>query len=126
MATDCGRDTAANFKLTAHAEAARTQHSHQVREDVVGDFLVEGSDVAEAPQVELQALQLDALLIWHVVDQDRGKVGLAGLRADTRKLRALELNLVVATRLGIREGIEDGTIKRCWFWRRHAASEAGP
>ncbi len=110
MATDRGRNATANLKLPAHTETPRTQQMHQIGKDVVRHLLVEGPDIAKAPQVELEALQLDAVLIWHIVDQDRGKVWLARLWTDTGELRALKLDLVVATRLGIRKGIKDGTV----------------
>ena len=69
---------------------------HQVVEDRVGDVLVKNALVAEALQVELQALQLDALLVGRVRDRERAEVGLAGLRAHRRELRRDDLDLVIA------------------------------
>ena len=49
--------------------------------------------VAEAPQVELQALALDAPLARHVLDLDGRHVGLAGDRAHRRQLLGREADL---------------------------------
>ena len=65
----------------------------------VGDGLVERALVAEAPQVQLQALELDEQLVGHVGDAHRGEVGLAGHRAQAGELVGLADDLVVAPRL---------------------------
>ena len=66
-------------------------------EDLAGDLrrqrLGEHRAVAEAPQVELEALALDAPLARHVDDLDRRDVGLAGDRAHRRQLLGGEAHL---------------------------------
>ena len=54
----------------------------QIREDAVGDVLVEGALVAKRPGIELQRLEFDAALVGDVFDQDLGEIRLAGLRAE--------------------------------------------
>ena len=49
----------------------------EVIADLIRDRFVERAFVAVAPQVELQALELDAQLVRHVVDEDRGEIRLA-------------------------------------------------
>ena len=52
--------------------------------------------LAVAPQVQLQALQLDDLRAWGVADGERREVGLAGHWTDARELGADALDLVIA------------------------------
>ena len=67
----------------------------QVLHDHVDAILVEVAMVAEAEQVQLQALALHHAHVGHVGDVDSGEVGLAGDRAQRRELRAVELHEVV-------------------------------
>src|SRR5205814_8196405 len=93
-------------EVAHHLTPARLQRAHQVVEDTVGDRLVECSFVAEAPQVELERLQLDAELVGHVGDADGGEIRLARHRAQAGELRALEADFIIPLRLGIRESLE--------------------
>ena len=54
---------------------------HDVVADPVRHRFVERALIAIAPQVELQALELDAQRVRNVIDEDRGEIGLAGDRA---------------------------------------------
>ena len=63
--------------------------------------------VAEAEQVQLQALALDHALARHVGDVDRGKVGLPRDRAQAGELGAVELYEVVVARMLVLERLED-------------------
>ena len=90
-----GVDPAAHVEVTLHSHAARCDLRHEVVEDPIRHGLVEVPLVAEGPQIELEALQLDTLGLRHVADADRREVRLPGLRAQTGELRALEVDLVV-------------------------------
>ena len=68
--------------------------------------LVERPGVAVGPEVELERLELDALLVRHVADLDGGEVGLAGARAQARELGAIERNEIVPFGMGIGEDFE--------------------
>src|SRR5207249_4563575 len=103
LGDDHGVDAAADREVPLHPEVARREHGDQVVEDAVGDRLVEVALVAERPQVQLERLQLDALLAGDVADAEGGEVGLAGERAEAGELRALEAHLVAAPRVGVRE-----------------------
>src|SRR5439155_17032442 len=85
--------------------------------------------VAVAPQVQLQALQLDAGLIGNVDDADGGEVGLPRHRAHAGEFRAFEADFVVSSRAGIREGSQ-GLAWFCHLSRLqvgfHRASHGGP
>jgi hypothetical protein len=74
----------------------RLDDGDQVVHDFIGDVLVEDSLVAEALQVDLQALELDAFFVGRVGDRDGAEVGLAGLRADRGELGRDDFDLVIA------------------------------
>src|SRR6185295_20118791 len=56
-------DAAAHLEVPHDRHAPRREQRHEIAEDAIGDRLVEVSFVAEGPEVELQALQLDAQLV---------------------------------------------------------------
>src|SRR5690606_40421805 len=75
---------------------------HQVVEDLVGHRLVESPFVAVAPEVELEALELHALLVGDVTDLDVREIRLARQRAEASELRRVEGDLVEADRKSTR------------------------
>ena len=66
--------------------------------------------VAEAEQVQLQALALDHALARHISDVNRGEVGLPRDRAQAGELGAVELHKVVIARVLVLEGLEDARV----------------
>ncbi len=62
--------------------------------------------VAKAVDVELEALQLDDMLIGHEVDHDGGEIWIAGARAEARELRNLEVDHVVALAAWVRPRLQ--------------------
>ena len=84
------------------------QRLDEIVEDHVGHVLVEDPPVAERDEVELQALQLYAEAVGDVGDPDRPEVGLAGLRAHGRELRAGMDDRVVTAGMAVGEGLEVG------------------
>jgi hypothetical protein len=99
-------DPTAHHEVALDRQAARLRRGDEVVDDLVGDGLVERALVAVRPQVELQALELDAQLIRHVADAQRGEVRLARARAQARELRALEADLVIAPGVGVGKRLE--------------------
>src|SRR5690349_2587226 len=103
---DGGRDPTPHPEPAGDPERSRGHRGHQVVANAVGHSLVERAFIAIAPQVQLEALELDAQLIGHVVDQDRCEIRLPGHRAQARELGALELDMVVAPRPGVCERLQ--------------------
>src|SRR5689334_1408177 len=101
----CGGDrcveTAAHVELANHGRFTRLDGGDDVVKDLVGDRFVERALVAERPEVELVRLQLDAELVRNVADGDLREVWLAGDRAEAGELWRMNLDLVVALRVGI-------------------------
>src|SRR4029079_3051894 len=77
-------------------EAARSEGGDEIVENAVGHVLVEDAFVAKALQVELQALELDALSVWGVGDRQRAEIGLARHGADRREFGADDFDGVIA------------------------------
>ena len=75
-------------------------------EDLVRRGLVEDPAAAVLLEPELQALELDAEPVGHVHDPDRAEVRMSRTRAHGRELRLHDLDLVVAPRRGVVEGLE--------------------
>src|SRR5205085_9494920 len=85
---DAGRDDrfdpTPNVEVADDFHPARRTRGRQVVEDSIDRTLVEDAVVAEAPQVELQCLELEANLVGDVGDDDRAEV-----RRATFQLRQL-------------------------------------
>src|SRR4030067_894289 len=73
-------------RISAYRYPPRVGGGHEVVEDLVHRCLVKDRDVAVLVDVELQALQLDELLIRGVADVDRREIGKPRARANTGKL----------------------------------------
>src|SRR2546422_5189943 len=68
--------------------------------------LVEGALLAGRPQIELERIQLDQVLVGHVPDADRREVRLARAGAEARELGHRHRDLVVAVRVRVRHDLE--------------------
>ncbi|TMG74921.1 MAG: chromosome segregation protein SMC, partial [Betaproteobacteria bacterium] len=67
---------------------------------------MEGALVAEGPDVELEAFQLNALSVGNVVEIEGGEVGLPGPRAKAGELRNLHADQIVAARAWIGKALQ--------------------
>ncbi len=106
LGDDVGEDAAAHVPLGRDAHEAGRQCAHEVVQDFVGHGFVEFAFVAEAPGVELEALELDAELVRNIVDHQHGKVRLAGHRAQAGEFWHLDMDLEIPPGAGIGEGVE--------------------
>src|SRR5688500_14306888 len=114
---DDGReDAAAHVPAGGEPHEARLRGGHQVVQDAVGDGLVEGALVAVRPDVELEALQLDAGLLRDVVEGEDREVRLAGLGAQAGEFRDRHVDQEIAARLRVGEGLE--ILAGLGHWRR--------
>src|SRR5690606_26669709 len=93
-------------------EGARDGHTpggagaDEVVEDLVGDGLVEDALVPELEHVIIEGLEFDTAIRQHILDADHGEIGQPRLRADRRKLRAADIDLVLAAWTGVGEGLD--------------------
>src|SRR5262249_54746593 len=105
---DVSRDAAASGEGADDRHVPRMTGGDQVVEDLVGRGLVEDALVAVAEQVVLQCLQLDTRRIGHVRDADFAEVGEPGLGAHRCELGTANVDLVIALRPRVREGLDNG------------------
>src|ERR671935_1401813 len=94
-------DTATDIPHGDHAHLPGLEGRDEVVQDAVGDVFVEVAFFAKAPQVELEALQLDNLRARNVADSERREIRLAGHRTHTRELGAHALDFVITIRVWV-------------------------
>ena len=99
-------DAATHVELACYPHKAGLAGLYKVAQHIVGHFFVEGTLLTERPHVELERLELKAVLIGHVVDLDGGKVGLAGLGAEAGELGNIDMNRIVPLRHWIIKSFE--------------------
>src|SRR5438094_4352373 len=109
--SDAGGDATPDVPQRGYAEPFWLEAFDQIVENPVRNIFVKSAFVPEAPQVQLQALQLEDPGPRHIGDREHGEVGLASHRADARELGAHALNLIVPVRMRIGDRYE--------FLRRH-------
>src|SRR5439155_6092350 len=97
-----GLDPAAHVEVPDHLDPARLGGRHEVVQNPVRHVLVERALVPVRPEVELERLELDQVLVGHVADADRREIGLAGPGAGTGELRHRHRDLVVPLRVRVR------------------------
>ncbi len=112
-------DPAAKIEVPDDLHPLRLHCHYQVVENPVHGSLVKNPVVPEAPQVELQALELDADFGWYIRDPDdpeiRSSTGeqrellritlYAAKRTERCELVAVHVDFVIAICVGIREGL---------------------
>src|SRR5262249_21194799 len=102
-AGDVGGDAAARREGARDPAAQRPAGRDEVVEQAVDEGFVEDALVAVALEVELERAQLDAGFAWSVGEGDGAEIGLPGLGAKTRELRADDLDGVIAAGILVRK-----------------------
>jgi copper oxidase (laccase) domain-containing protein len=97
-------DAAAHVEVADHRHPARPAGCDEIVENFIDHRLMKRAFVAIGPEIELERFELDAEFIRHVVDSNRGEVGLAGFRADAGELWTLHINFIIALRARIGKG----------------------
>ena len=105
---DVGVNPAAHIPAGGDASETGGNGGDYFVEYVVGDFFVEGTDIAEAPHEHFQRFELNAGGVCNVFNREVRKIGLAGERAVAGELGNLNVNQIVAARMRVREAIERG------------------
>src|SRR5438105_14880247 len=81
---------------------------------------MKGAVVAVAVEIELQRFRFHEPAFRDVIDDERGKVWLAGKRADRGKFRESEERHIVRVRMRIAHAREHGLSRRCGYRHRTA------
>src|SRR3954469_12323636 len=117
---DDGLDAATDVEVADDFHPARVARPGQVIEDAIDGALVEDAVVAKAPEIQLEALELEADFTWDVGDVDGSEVGRAApqgaqlisialdaaKRTERSEFRALHRDLVVAAGIWVGKGLE--------------------
>jgi len=98
---DRGVNAATHVEIGGQPHEAGLHGGHQIGQDAVGHGLVERAFVAEAPDVVLEGLELNAQLVRDVFQQQFGKIRLARLRAQAGKLGNPDSDGIIPRRLGV-------------------------
>ncbi len=97
---------ATDIPFAGYPHEAGGNGRNQIIENAVGHCFVEAAFFTEGPHVHFQGFEFDTSLIGHEIDLDRGKIGLAGFRAQASELRDRHVNGIVAVREGVGKGFE--------------------
>ena len=81
------RDSSSRSEQAGHLDVLRIHQTDQVLYDDVHAILMEIAMVAEAEQIELEALALDHADIRDILDAYLGEIRLPGDRTETREFR---------------------------------------
>lgn len=106
MHFDDGCDPTASAPVALERGTSRLADFDEIVKNSVGHVLVEDALVAELLQVELETLQLHALGVRHVSEDQRSEIRLAGFGAHRSEFGAFNFDFVVATRETIVEDFE--------------------
>ena len=103
---DARVDSAAYVEVRPNPKEAGFAGLNEIGQNLVGDRLMKCPLVSKRPDVELQRLELDAARLRHVLDVQRGEVGLPGPRTETGKLGQSNADGVVTLRIRILETLQ--------------------
>lgn len=103
-------DAAPRGEKTAYLDVLGIHQFDEVLQDNIDTVLVEGPVVAEAEEVNLQALALHHTEIRDIGNLDLCEVGLTGDGAETGELRTQKLHPVVYVPVLILESLEDARV----------------
>lgn len=96
-------DAATGCEDTGYLDVSGVHQLYQIFHDDVHTILMKGTVVAEAEEVEFQALALHHFHIGNIVDADGGEVGLAGDGAEAGELGTVECDPVIISRVLVGE-----------------------
>ena len=97
-----------------HLDVLRLHESDEVLHDDVDAVLVEAAVIAEAEEVEFQALALHHSFVGQVADAYLGEVRLSGDGAECRELRAVEAHPIVVLRVFVLESLQHFGVVVLW------------
>ena len=78
---DCCGDATTHGKVSDDNHLLGGAYGYQVIENLIGDLFIEDAAVAEAYEVVLQRLKLEAEGVWDVSDPDFAKIWQSGFWA---------------------------------------------
>ena len=108
---DDGADTATAFPVGDDFHVLGVHHFSQIITDFVGNGFVENTLIAEALEIEFEALEFDAQVLGDETDGDRAKVGVTGFGAGAGELFGDMLDEKISAGCGGRETFEQFDVR---------------
>jgi hypothetical protein len=103
---DHGMNAAPDIKIRGELEGTGFCHPDEILKNPVRHLFVKVTFVAETPQIKFKAFEFHAPLVGDIRKMKRRKVGLSGLGAKTRKLRAVHADLIISLRIRVPENFQ--------------------
>jgi len=94
-------DIAPNGEIGDHPHPTRVEQRYQVVEDGVRGCFMADLPVAVFIDVEFEALELHDLLIWYIIDRNRGKIRETGPGTEAGEFGDLQVYDVIPLRVGV-------------------------
>lgn len=101
-----GKDTTAHVEFGSEAHEFGIGRRYQVIENLVGYGFMEAPFIPERPDIKFEALQLDAFLVWDVVQVQHGEIRLAGFGAQAGEFGDFHMDMEITARVGVVEGFQ--------------------
>ncbi len=101
-----GKDATAHKKSGGETHETRLGRFNQIIQYAIGHVLMKMSFIAERPDIQFETFEFDAVLLGHIIQQQRGEIRLAGLGAQTGEFRDFHMDMVVTCDLRIGEGFQ--------------------
>ena len=106
-------DASTRREQACYLDILRIYETDEVFHDDIHAILMEIAMVAEREQVELERLALDHLFARNIRDDDSRVIGLAGQRAQSGELRAMEGNEILVIRMFVDKRFQNLRRIRC-------------
>jgi len=94
-------DIASNGEICHHTHPTRGEQRYQVVEDSVSGRFMADLPVTVCIDVKFEALELHDLLIWYVIDRNRGKIRETGPGTEAGEFGDLQVYDVIPLRVGV-------------------------
>ncbi len=101
-----GENAATHIKLGGQTHEFGVCGGDQIVQNAIGHGFMETALIAERPHIQLETLQLHALLIGDVIQIQHSKIGLAGFGAQAGKFRDFHMDMKIAAWLRVVKGFE--------------------
>lgn len=108
-------NAATRRELAPHLDILRVHQGNKILHDDVHAVLVEIAMVAEAEQIQLQALAFHHAFPRNIGNVDGGEIGLARDGAQAGELGAVELHEVIVARVLVDEGFQHARVIVGWI-----------
>ena len=100
------KNAATNVKFGGQAHETRLDGGDQIIQNSISNIFMEMSFITKGPDIELETFEFNAGRIRDVIEDQRSKIGLAGLGTQTGKLRDFHVYVVIALGIGVGEGFQ--------------------